>query len=107
MYLIRRTYKTKPYEAANVAKLIKEQADIYTSIGHRSECRVYYNSGTTPGEPNRVYLEWTSEVFDNPGREDNKIPKEVFEAGAKYRPLLDTENGASNWIEFWTILEWK
>tara|TARA_B110001454_G_scaffold45807_1_gene44896 strand:- start:1096 stop:1413 length:318 start_codon:yes stop_codon:yes gene_type:complete len=105
MYLIRRTYKTKPYEAANVAKLIKAQADIYTAIGHRAECRVYYNNGTTPGEPNRVYLEWNAEVFDNPGREENKIPKEAFEAGAKYRPLLDVENGASNWIEFWTILE--
>ncbi|SVD21811.1 uncharacterized protein METZ01_LOCUS374665, partial [marine metagenome] len=44
MYLIRRTYKTKPYEAVNAAKLIKEQADLYTSEGHRSECRVYYNS---------------------------------------------------------------
>ena len=32
MYLIRRTYKTKPYEAVNAAKLIKEQADMYTAI---------------------------------------------------------------------------
>tara|TARA_B100000579_G_scaffold84182_1_gene65692 strand:+ start:449 stop:766 length:318 start_codon:yes stop_codon:yes gene_type:complete len=105
MYLIRRTYKTKPYEAVNVAKLIKEQADMYTAIGHRSECRVYYNNGTNPGEPNRVYLEWTSDVFDDPSRQGNEIPKEIIDAGAKYRPLLDTENGASNWIEFWTILD--
>ena len=105
MYLIRRTYKTKPYEAVNVAKLVKAQADMYTSIGQRSECRVYYNNGTNPGEPNRVYLQWTSEVFDNPSREGNVIPKEVMELGAKYRPLLDTDNGPSNWIEFWTILE--
>ena len=49
MYLIRRTYKTKPYEAVNAAKLIKKQADLYTSEGHRTECRVSYNSGTTPG----------------------------------------------------------
>ena len=105
MYLIRRTYKTKPYEALNVAKFVKEQADIYTSIGHRSECRVYYNNGTNPGEPNRVYLEWTAEIFDNPSRTDNKIPKEVMEAGSKYRPLLDNEDGPSNWIEFWTILD--
>ena len=87
MYLIRRTYKTKPYEAVNVAKLVKEQADMYTAIGHRTECRVYYNNGTNPGEPNRVYLEWTAEVFDNPSREGNEIPKEIMELAAKYRPL--------------------
>ena len=104
MYLIRRTYKTKPYEAVNAAKLIKEQADLYTSEGHRSECRVYYNAGTTPGEPNRVYLEWTAEVFGSPSREGNIIPKKIMEAGAKYRPLLDTDNGPSNWIEFFQIL---
>ncbi len=105
MYLIRRTYKTKPYEAVNVAKLVKEQADMYTSIGQRDVCRVYYNNGTNPGEPNRVYLEWTAEVFDNPSREGNVIPKEVMALGAKYRPLLDADNGPSNWIEFWTILD--
>ena len=105
MYLIRRTYKTKPYEAANVAKLVKDQANLYTSLGQRSETIVYYNNGTTPGDPHRVYLEWTAEIFDNPSREGNEIPKEVYELGAKYRPLLDTSDGHSNWIEFWTILE--
>ena len=105
MYLIRRTYKTKPYEAANVAKLVKDQANLYTSLGQRRETRVYYNNGTTPGDPHRVYLEWTAKIFDNPSREGNEIPKEVYELGAKYRPLLDTSDGPSNWIEFWTILE--
>ncbi len=104
MYLIRRTYKTKPYEAVNAAKLIKKQADLYTSEGHRTECRVSYNSGTTPGEPNRVYLEWTAEIFDSPSREGNVIPKEIMETGAKYRPLLDIDNGPSSWIEFFQIL---
>jgi len=28
-----------------------------------------------------------------------------MELGAKYRPLLDIDNGPSNWIEFWTILD--
>ena len=78
MYLIRRTYKTKPYEAVNVAKLVKEQADLYTSLGQRSDTRVYFNNGTTPGEPNRVYLEWTAEIFDNPSREGNEIPIEIY-----------------------------
>ena len=105
MYLIRRTYKTKPYEAVNVAKLVKEQADLYTSLGQRSETRVYFNNGTTPGEPNRVYLEWTAEIFDNPTREGKEIPKEIYELGSKYRPLLDNSNGPKNWIEFWTILD--
>ena len=89
MYLIRRTYKTKPYEAVNVAKLVKEQADLYTSLGQRSETRV----------------EWTAEIFDNPTREGNEIPKEIYELGSKYRPLLDNSNGPTNWIEFWTILD--
>ena len=105
MYLIRRTYKTKPYEAVNVAKLVKEQADLYTSLGQRSETRVYFIIGAGPGGRSWVYLEWGAEIFDNPTREGNEIPKEIYELGSKYRPLLDNSNGPTNWIEFWTILD--
>ena len=32
MYLIRRTYKTKPYEAVNVAKLVNELGSKYRPL---------------------------------------------------------------------------
>ena len=43
MYKIRRVYKTKPGEAANVAKLVYKQAKIYHDAGHRGDFTVSYN----------------------------------------------------------------
>ena len=74
MYLVRRTYKTKPGEARRVATLVHEQVQIYHDAGHREEFRVAYNGGTCPGEGNIVVLEWTTEAFQSPSREGNKHP---------------------------------
>ena len=99
MYLVRRTYKTKPGEARRVATLVQKQVQIYHDAGHREKFRVAYNAGTCPGEQNTVVLEWETAAFQSPAREGNNIPPAAYEAGAAYRPYIE---GSS--IEFWELL---
>ena len=54
MYLVRRTFHTKPGEARRVASLVHKQASAYRDAGHRSEFRIYFNGGTVPGETNSL-----------------------------------------------------
>ena len=100
MYRIRRVYRTKPGEAGNVAKLVYAQAKIYRDSGHRSDFTVSYNGYTLPGEQNIDILEWTDDKIMSPGRQGNNIPKEAMEAGAKYRPLLESQH-----IEFYEMVD--
>ena len=100
MYRIRRVYRTKPGEAGNVAKLVYQQAKIYRDTGHRGEFPVSYNGYTLPGEQNVVVLEWFDEKIMSPSREGNNIPKEAMEAGAKYRPFLESQR-----IEFYETID--
>ena len=102
MYRIRRVYKTKPGEAANVAKLVYAQAKMYRDVGHRSDFSVSFNGYTLPGEKNIVILEWTDDKIMSPSRPDNIIPKreEIMAAGMKYRPLLESQH-----IEFYEMVD--
>ncbi|MBI50302.1 MAG: hypothetical protein CL781_03105 [Chloroflexi bacterium] len=102
MYRIRRVYKTKPGEAANVAKLVYAQAKMYRDVGHRSDFSVSFNGYTLPGETNIVILEWTDDKIMSPSRPDNIIPKreEIMAAGMKYRPLLESQH-----IEFYEMVD--
>mgnify|MGYP001437449795 CR=1 FL=1 len=102
MYRIRRVYRTKPGEAANVAKLVYAQAKMYRDVGHRSDFTVSYNGYTLPGETNVVILEWTDDKIMSPSRPENIIPKrdEIMAAGMKYRPLLEGQH-----IEFYEMVE--
>ena len=100
MYRIRRVYKTKPGEAANVAKLVYQQVKIYRDSGHRGPFTVSYNGYTLPGEQNIVILEWQDDKIMSPSRPGNDIPLEAMEAGAKYRPLLE-----SQYIEFYEMVD--
>ena len=102
MYRIRRVYRTKPGEAANVAKLVYTQAKMYRDVGHRSDFTVSYNGYTLPGETNIVILEWTDDKIMSPSRPDNVIPKrdEIMAAGMKYRPLVESQH-----IEFYEMVE--
>ena len=99
MYLVRRTYQTKPGEARRVATLVQKQVQIYHDAGHREEFRVAYNAGTCPGDRNTVVLEWETEAFQSPAREGNNIPAAAMEAGAAYRPYIE-----DSYIEFWELL---
>ena len=102
MYRIRRVYRTKPGEAANVAKLVYAQAKMYRDVGHRSDFTVSYNGYTLPGETNVVILEWTDDKIMSPSRPENVIPKrdEIMAAGMKYRPLLEGQH-----IEFYEMVD--
>ena len=99
MYLVRRTFKTKPGEARRVANLVYKLVKIYQDAGQRGEFQVAFNGGTVPGDPDVVVLEWTDDAFQSPMREGNAIPPEALEAGTAYRPYIE-----STYIEFWELL---
>lgn len=99
MYLIRRTYYTKPGEARRVAELVHKQVQIYHDAGHRGEFRVAFNGYTLPGEQNIVVLEWTDDSIQSPMRAGNDIPPAAMEAGAAYRPYLESQK-----IEFFEMV---
>ena len=100
MYRVRRLYITQPGEARNVATLVYQQAKLYRDSGHRGEFTVSYNGYTLPGETNIVILEWQDDKIMSPSRPGNNIPSEVFEAGAKYRHLLESQH-----IEFYEMVD--
>ncbi len=99
MYLVRRTFKTKPGEARRVATLVSKQVQIYHDEGHREEFRVAYNGGTCPGEQNIVVLEWETASFQSPYRDDNEMPPAALRAGAAFQPYIE-----GTYIEFWELL---
>ena len=100
MYKIRRVYRTKPGEARNVARLVYKQTKMYKHAGHRGEFTVSYNGYTLPGETNIVILEWQDDKIMSPSRPGNSIPAEVMEAGALYRPLIESQH-----IEFYEMVD--
>ena len=100
MYKLRRVYRTKPGEAGNVAQLVFQQAKMYKEAGHRGDFTVSYNGYTLPGEQNIVVLEWQQDSIMSPGRPGNNISKEIMEAGAKYRPFLESQH-----IEFYEMID--
>jgi hypothetical protein len=98
-YVIRRVYVVKPGTARKVATVVAQQAKLYEDAGPRSTSRVYFNSGTVPGEKDRVYMEWTAEVLESPYREGNVIPQSVRDAGSSARDLIESSN-----IEFYELI---
>ena len=99
MYLVRRTFHTKPGEARRVASLVHKQASAYRDAGHRSEFRIYFNGGTVPGETNVVVLDWTDEALMSPMREGNNLPREALAIGAQARELVESSH-----IEFLELM---
>jgi hypothetical protein len=99
MYLIRRIYTVKPGEARRAASLIAALGDAYEEAGTRSASRVYFNSGTTPGEKNTVVMEWTDASLESPYREDRVRVEGLDDIGAQLREVsLGSE------IEFWELM---
>ncbi len=98
MYVIRRVWETKPREARRAATIVSEIGKIYEASGQRDPVRVYFNGGTTPGEKDRVYMEWTAEVIESPYRGDNQFP----DTGNLGQRLRDITEGS--WIEFYELL---
>ena len=99
MYLIRRIYTVKPGEARRAASLIATIGDAYEEAGTRSPSRVYFNSGTTPGEKHTVVMEWTDEALESPYRENRTRVEGLDDIGAQLREIsLGSE------IEFWELM---
>lgn len=98
MYVIRRVWTTKPRESRRAATLVAEIGRIYEDSGQRDPVRVYFNSGTVPGEKNRVYMEWTADVIESPYRGDNELP-DTGDLGRQLRDITD-----ETWIEFYELL---
>ena len=68
MYLIRRVFKCKPQTARKAAELITKIGEAYMNAGQRSQIRVYFSGGTVPGPADTLYMDWTSEAIESPGR---------------------------------------
>jgi hypothetical protein len=99
MYLVRRIYTVKPGEARKAATLIDQIGKAYNEAGTRSESRVYFNSGTTPGESNTIVMEWTDEALLTPYRDDRTVVEGVKEFASQLREIaLGSE------IEFWELM---
>lgn len=99
MYLIRRIYTVNPGQARKVATLIDSIGSAYEEAGIRSTSRVYFNSGTTPGEKNTVVMEWTDETLLTPYRDDRVYAEGLDDITAELRDLA-----IDSTIEFWELM---
>ena len=100
MYVVRRVWETKPREGRRVASLVAAMGEEYESVEKRSASRVYFNSGSVPGEKNRVYMEWTEDVIASPFRDDIVLsPERAQDLSAKVADLT-----VANWIEFYELM---
>ena len=99
MYVIRRVWVTKPGEARRAATLVNEIGRLYEEAGKRSPSRVYFNSGTIPGDKNRVYMEWTETAIESPYRTGQVTVAAAGDLGARLREITE-----ETWIEFYEMM---
>lgn len=100
-YVIRRVFNVRSGEARRAATLIDKMGNEYEKSGQRTKSRVYYNGGTTPGNIDKVYMEWEAERIESPYRGGNIIPKEVRDVGSRLRDLALVESQS---IEFYELI---
>ena len=99
MYLIRRIYTVKPGQVRKAASLIDTIGKAYQDAGIRSASRVYFNSGTTPGDKNTVVMEWSDETLRTPYRDDRVHAEGLDETVTELRELA-----IDSTIEFWELM---
>ncbi len=99
MYLIRRIYTVQPGKARQAATLVDTIGKAYQEAGIRSASRVYFNSGTTPGEKNTVVMEWTDETLRTPYRDDRVYAEGLDDVIAQFSELATDTH-----IEFWEMM---
>lgn len=100
MYLVRRVWRTKPGQARMAATLVDAMGSDYEKTGKRSASRVYFNSGTLPGDTNRVYMEWTEETIASPYRPDVVASSDA--AKSFYSKLREVTE--DSWIELYEMM---
>lgn len=98
MYVIRRVWETKPREARRAASIVAEIGKAYEDSGQRESVRVYFNGGTLPGERNRVYMEWTTDVIESTYRAGRQAPA-LGDLGQRLSDVTE-----QSWIEFYELL---
>ncbi|MEZ5175444.1 MAG: hypothetical protein R2823_04480 [Acidimicrobiia bacterium] len=98
MYLVRRIYDIEPGQARKAATLIDRIGNAYEEAGSRSASRVYFNSGTTPGDKNTVVMEWTDPSLRTPYRED-RIRADLGDLSTDLNELVIDSR-----IEFWELM---
>jgi hypothetical protein len=101
MYVIRRVWTIKPGETRRAATIVDAIGKHYETAGKRSPSTVYFNSGTLPGDADRVYMEWTEEAIESPYRASGQVasPDEARALGAKLRDIR-----LESWIEFYELM---
>jgi hypothetical protein len=99
MFLIRRIYTVHPGQARKAATLLDTIGKAYHEAGTRSESRIYFNSGTTPGDRNTVVMEWTDESLKTTYRQDRVRAKGLEDVTAELR-----EVAIESRIEFWELM---
>ena len=98
MYVITRTYETKPGQARLAATLAAKICKAYEEAGQRDQPTVTFNGGTLPGEMNRVYMRWFADTIESPYREGNVSP-DTSEFSSQLQDIT-----VRNWIEFEELL---
>ncbi len=98
MFLVRRIYDVQPGQARKAATIIDKIGKAYEEAGTRSATRVYFNSGTTPGEKNTVVMEWTDESLETTYRQD-RIRVDTSDLSAGLNDLM-----LGSRIEFWELM---
>jgi hypothetical protein len=98
MFLVRRIYDVQPGQARKAAMLIDTIGKAYEEAGTRSASRVYFNSGTTPGDKNTVVMEWTDASLESAYRED-RVRVDVSETAKEL-----SEIALGSRIEFWELM---
>ena len=99
MFVIRRVYEVKPGMARAFATVARRQADAYEESGQRSDTAIYFNGGTTPGDTDRVYMEWTADVLESVYREGNVVPQSAIDASKPGQNMT-----VKTWIEFYELM---
>ncbi len=98
MFLVRRIYDVEPGKARQAATIIDKIGKAYEEAGTRSASRVYFNSGTTPGDKNTVVMEWTDETLGTTYRED----RIRVDTSSLSNSLSEISLGSR--IEFWELI---
>ena len=99
MFLIRRIYTVHPGKARKAATLLDTIGKAYHDAGTRSESRIYFNSGTTPGDRNTVVMEWTDESLKTTYRPDRVRAEGLEDVTAELRDVAIESR-----IEFWELM---
>ena len=86
MYVIKRTVRTQPGKAWEVAGYLTKICRAYEKAHGRNEAQVYIGGQGLPGEQNVVYAQWTQERIE--AIPQGGVPEEVKVNHGKMASLM-------------------